>query len=77
MIIKSKGVSMDQADINNRFKYHAPKNGQVDKYLDIRDKAKNFAELINHHCPDCREKSLAITAIEEAVMWVNAGIARN
>ena len=36
-----------------------------------------MANLINKQCPDSREKSTAITKIEEAVMWANAAIARN
>ena len=68
---------IQQSDIDNRFKYHAPKEGQPAKYTAIRDKAKELAELVNESCPDSREKSLAITAIEEASMWANASIARN
>lgn len=63
--------------IENNFKYHAPKEGQVDKYTDIRDVAKSFALIIDELCPNSREKSLAITKLEEAVMWANASIARN
>jgi hypothetical protein len=32
--------------------------------------------MLNELVPDSREKSLAITHLEEAVMWANAGIAR-
>jgi hypothetical protein len=68
---------MDRADINNRFTYHSPKEGQTDRYEDLRDVGKAMALEINRHCPDSREKSLAITKVEEAVMWANAAIARN
>ena len=63
--------------IDNNFKYHPPKEGQVDKYTDIRDVAKALALTIDEYCPNSREKSLAITKVEEAVMWANASIARN
>ena len=59
------------------FIYHAPKPGQSEIYQEIRDFAKKFAELIDQRCPDSREKSLAITKIEEAMMWANSSIARN
>jgi len=36
-----------------------------------------LAAYINENCPDSREKSLAFTKLEEAVMWANASIARN
>ena len=63
--------------IENNFKYHAPKEGQPEIYAAIRDKAKQFAYYINEVAPDSREKSLAITKLEESVMWANAAIARN
>lgn len=59
------------------FTYHAPKRGQPEKYTVIRDTAKGLAMVINDNCPDSREKSLAITKLEECVMWANASIARN
>ena len=64
-------------NLKNRFTYHAPKETQPQKYENIRENALAFAELLNEMCPDSREKSLAITALEEAVMWANAAIARN
>lgn len=68
---------MLKEDINNRFKYHQPKEGQIEKYGEIRDTAKILAVLINDMCPECREKSLAVTALEECVMWSNTAIARH
>lgn len=67
---------MDIKDIENRFTYHAPKEGQVELYESIRYVARDFATCINDLCPDSREKSLAITKLEETVMWANASIAR-
>lgn len=64
--------------LNNRFMYHEPKDDdQVLRYKEIRGFGKRFAELIHNACPKSREKSLAMTKIEEAVMWANASIARN
>jgi len=63
--------------IENAFTYHAPKEGQPEKYACIRARAKALAYLIEESVPDSREKSLAMTKLEEAVMWANAGIARN
>lgn len=68
---------MDNKDLTNRFTYHAPTPESVEKYPKIRNKALQLAKLINKECPDCREKSLAITKLEEVVMWTNAGISRN
>lgn len=64
-------------DLEKRFTYHPPKEGQPEKYVGIRGKAMDFAYTIDALCPDSREKSLALTKLEEAVMWANASIARN
>lgn len=64
-------------DLRNRFTYHPPKDDQVIRYEMIRDWGFQFAISIDEQCPNSHEKSLAITHIEEAVMWANAAIARN
>ena len=64
-------------DIEKNFTYHAPKPGQPERYTMIRETARELAEVIEAECPDSREKSLAFTKLEEAVMWANASIARN
>ena len=33
--------------------------------------------MLVDECPDSRELSVALTKLEEAVMWANAAIARN
>ena len=63
--------------IENNFKYHAPKEDQPARYEASRDKAKQLAHLIGASCPESRERPLAMTKLEEAVMWANASIARN
>jgi len=68
---------MQIEDIGKRFTYHQPKADQPPRYDAIRSRAMEYALLINNCCPDSREKSLAITALEECVMWANASIARN
>jgi hypothetical protein len=68
---------MDEKMIENNFTYHAPKGGQQTRYQKIRDDAKSFAYLIKGLCPASRERSLAFTKLEEAVMWANASIARD
>jgi len=65
-----------QEDLSIRFTYHAPKGNQADRYVTIRDGAKDFAELLCRMAPESRELSLAITHLEESVMWANAAIAR-
>ena len=62
--------------IENNFRYHAPKEGQVEKYQDLRAKAKELALSIQQFCPAGREQELALGNLEQAVMWANASIAR-
>lgn len=63
--------------IERAFTYHPPKEGQINLYHRIRYEAHLLAEFIDDHCPENREKSIAITKLEEVVMWANASIARN
>ncbi len=65
------------ARIEQNFTYHPPKADQRDRYELIRGRAKVLATLIVQQTPESREQSLALTALEEAVMWANAAIARN
>ena len=65
-------------DYENRFTYHPVKDGQAEKYGIIRERAKDYAYLLDAlDVPASREKSLALTALEEAVFWANAAVARN
>jgi hypothetical protein len=64
-------------DLMRRFTHHPPKGDQVVRYGEIRRQARDLAATIDELAPDSREKSLAVTALEEAVMWANAAIARN
>ena len=68
---------MDPRDLEHRFTYHPPKDDQPRRYEQIRDGGRALAEIIDVRCPESREKSLAITHLEQAVMWANAAIARN
>jgi len=68
---------MDSSDLENRFTYHAPKGDQQERYVELRKHAKELAVLIDKFCPDSREKSLAITKLQEAIMWANSSIACN
>ncbi|MBT8490686.1 MAG: hypothetical protein KJN62_06540 [Deltaproteobacteria bacterium] len=63
--------------IRHNFTYHPPKDNQPDKYKLLRESAFHIACQIEKYCPDSREKSLAMTNLEQAIMWANASIARN
>ena len=67
----------DQERMKKDFTYHPPKGDQPERYLAIRESAGGLALILMGRCPPSRERSLALTALEEAVMWANASIARN
>jgi hypothetical protein len=69
-----KSIKTEQIERN--FTYQAPSATQVVIYNELREAAKNFALLISGMTPESREQSLALTKVEEAVMWANASVAR-
>ena len=65
------------ADINNRFNHHPAVGDKIDKHETVRREARMLAHSWQENLPEGREKALAITKLEEAMMWANAAIARN
>lgn len=68
---------MTNEQIENIFTYHPPFGTQQSRYVAIRDAAKDLAHLINDACPESREKSLSLTALQQSVQMANASIAIN
>jgi hypothetical protein len=66
---------MTREEIVELFTHHPPLADQVDRYRNIRLYGQELALLIDKSCSDSREKSLAITSVQQAVMWANAAIA--
>lgn len=69
-------MTLGREELDIRFTYHPPTPEQVPKYEQTRKRAREMAEFIDEQAPDCREKSLALTALDEVVFWGNAAIAR-
>lgn len=69
---------MDVKDLENRFEFH-PANKEETKQAhdNVRNMCLRFAIDLNNLVPEGREKSLAITHLEEVMLWANAGIARH
>lgn len=72
----SSNISNANTTIENNFSYHAPMEGQPEKYTALRNQAKALAYTFDAMCPKSREAALAMTKLEEAVFWANAAIAR-
>ncbi|MFR9773039.1 hypothetical protein [Nocardia asiatica] len=66
-------------DLDNRFAFHpATTDERREAHETIRAAARAFAEVVNDTVPDSRPRELAsaLTKIEEAMYWANAGVAR-
>lgn len=63
--------------IEELFTYHAPTGDQAQRYLSIREAAKNLARVIDANCPAGPDRTAAIRHVREAVMTANASIATN
>ena len=57
------------------FTYHPPTTEQLLTLKKLCDEAKTLAYLIEQHCPESREKSMALTAVQQAVMWAGTAMA--
>lgn len=68
---------MTKEQIDNTFTYHKSFGSQTERYEELRLIARDLAHNINRHCPESREKSLALTNLQQAIMWANASIAIN
>ena len=68
---------MTREQIENTFTYHKPFGGQPARYEALRCEARELALHIQDFCPESREKSLALTSLQQAIMWANASIAIN
>lgn len=67
----------DAADIRNRFEYHAPDETKAETHKRVRQLCLAVAMDLNAMLPEGREKSSAITHLEETMFWANAALARS
>jgi len=65
------------ASIENNFTYHKPFGDQQERYERIRALGKELAYEFSFSCPNSRELSVALTRLEDSIMWANSAIARN
>lgn len=57
---------------------HPPRDQEVVGRLEtVAALAKMYGAAVILNCPDSRERSLAVTKLEESIMWARAGIARH
>ncbi len=63
--------------LSMRFKSHTMTEDAKRKSKIIRDSVGVLADNIDIFCSDSRERSLALTKLEECLFWCNADLARN
>ena len=69
--------TLSDHEITERFTYHRPIGNQPQRYEALRAKAKELALMIRECCPASRERSKALTDLQQSIMWANASIAIN
>ena len=63
--------------LSNDFRFHEKsRQERASEHEQVRSGCLGLAELVLSVVPSGREQSLALTKIEEAMFWANAGIAR-
>ena len=69
----------EEVELHNRFRHHTPKSDRVaENHEFVRSTLELATIAVLGVLPErCRERSVFITKMEEAMMWANAGIARN
>ena len=55
-------------------KTYEPAEGESIPPMDVLEKIRSSRNLVANCLPDCREKSLAMTKLEEAEMWLGKAI---
>jgi len=66
-----------EAQLINRYTYHAPKGDQAGRYEIIRAVILGAAKIGVEHTPCSPEQTRALNALDEAMFWFNASIARH
>jgi hypothetical protein len=61
---------------DDRFKYHQPTAKAIELHNWYRAQIESLVLQLERDVPMCRERSDAITKLQEAMFWGNAAIAR-
>ena len=61
--------------MSETFRQHSMGCREIEYSESIRDAAENLEGIIALRCKPSREKSLAMTKLEECVMWANKALA--
>lgn len=62
-------------ELANRFGYHPATPDTAPQFAEVRDSCLELAYYLDRKIPDGRDKSLALTALQEVMHWSNSAIA--
>jgi len=65
----------EHVEISRRFAFHKGTEITGPKHDEVRTKLRILALWVLDNVPPSRERSLALTGLQEAMMWCNAAIA--
>lgn len=68
---------IDYAALDRTYGHHAPDADDVTCHEAVRAAARALEVRVRQVAPASRERSIALTKIEEAMFWSNAAIARD
>ena len=61
----------------HQFTYHAPKDDQPSRYVAMRDKGRELAQMFMEETPASGEQEMALFLLRLAIMCANQAIALN
>lgn len=68
---------LTEDQVRDRFAYHPATSETALLHDAVRTACTELAVVLNERLPAARETSLALTALQETMMWANASIAIN
>lgn len=75
-------ISLSPAEVQRLTRTHfnmtnqPPTPERIERIERVREHYKRLATIVYLNCPESRERALALTGLEEALMWTVASIAR-
>ena len=66
---------LERYDINHRFTFHPGTEATDPKHDEVRDMHRTIAFWVLANVPSSRERNLALTRLQESMMWCNTAVA--
>lgn len=71
------GDKAEKAHIDKPFAYHKPSEDGMAKITSLREGFSRIKGLIELHCPESRQRSVALTELETSAMWAIKAVVFN